>query len=153
MFIYSSPRRNCQRGRDPPRKLIPPKWFARLPAARSFGRWKHSSRALVVAVVASMVASMVAPMMAAVVAVMMMVEYSAPKTEVNARSATVIVAGARFIAGPDPAIPVPSSLTYQMHLFGQLMCNRSAQSPICRHRVCTRADERSRAGECRHSGC
>ena len=103
-----------------------------------------------VAVVASMVAPVV---MAAVMAVMMMVESSAPKTEVNARSATVIVAGARFVAGPDPAIPVPSSLTYQMHLFGQLMCNRSAQSPICRHRVCTRADERSCAGECRHSGC
>ncbi len=84
----------------------------------------------VVPVVASMVAPMMAEVMAAVMAVMMMVESSAPKTEVNARSATVIVAGAHFVAGPDPTIPVPSSLTYQMHLFGQLMCNRSAQSPI-----------------------
>jgi hypothetical protein len=44
-------------------------------------------------------------------AVMMMEESSATKTEVNARSAVIIVL-ARFIAGPDPAIAVPSSLTY-----------------------------------------
>ena len=104
------------------------------------------------AVVASMMASMVPSVVVAAMMTVMAAMMESPTAEVDARSA-VIVTGARFVAGPDPAIPVPSSLTYQMHLFGQLMCNRSAQSPICRHRVCTRADERSCAGECRHSGC
>lgn len=100
------------------------------------------------AMVAPVMTAMMASVMAAMMTVMMMMGSSA--TKVDGRSA-VIVARARFIAGPDPAIAVPSSLTYQMHWFGQLTCNRGAQSTICGHRVCPRADERSCADECRHS--
>lgn len=110
---------------------------------------------MLVVAVAAVMPTMVAAVMPTVVAPVMG-ESSA--TKVNARSAAVIVAwtavivaGTRFIAGPDPAIAVPCSPTYQTHLFGELICNRCAQSTSSRHRVCPRADERSCAGECRHS--
>lgn len=110
---------------------------------------------MLVVAVAAVMPTMVAAVMPTVVAPVMG-ESSA--TKIKAWSAAVIVAwsavivaGTRFIAGPDPAIAVPCSPTYQTHLFGELICNRCAQSTSSRHRVCPRADERSCAGECRHS--
>ena len=98
-------------------------------------------------------ASMVT-VMAAVMAVMVG-ESSA--SEINARPAvivarsTVIVAGACFIAHPDPAMTGPFSPTYQSHLLGQFGRNRCAQSAGYGPRICPRADERSCACDCRHS--
>jgi hypothetical protein len=93
--LLPRPLRKRQQGRHPPRKLTRRNKVHDPNCLRTPSRstWNHSPKALVVAVVAAMMAEVRA-------AVMMMKESSATKTEVNARSAVIIV-WARFIGPSD----------------------------------------------------